>query len=185
MGTWRVSWRGKGRKLARKNAPWEEATLRRTRISLRRHHVEGPVPSTSTKAPLTPHLARLEAESIGIIREVAAAFRKPVMLYSIGKDSGVMLHLALKAFAPGKPPFPLMHVDTLWKFREMIAFRDMMAKQVGMELLVPYEPRWRRARHRPDRLGLRTAHAGDEDGRAEAGARQIRLRCRLRRRAAG
>jgi sulfate adenylyltransferase subunit 2 len=71
---------------------------------------------------LTPHLARLEAESITIIREVAASFRKPVMLYSIGKDSGVMLHLALKAFYPGKPPFPLLHVDTLWKFREMIEF---------------------------------------------------------------
>ncbi|MBW6398966.1 sulfate adenylyltransferase subunit CysD [Roseomonas sp. HJA6] len=89
---------------------------------------------------MTPHLARLEAESIGIIREVAASFRKPVMLYSIGKDSGVMLHLALKAFAPGKPPFPLLHVDTTWKFREMIAFRDMMAQRVGMELLVHTNP---------------------------------------------
>ena len=96
--------------------------------------------SSSRKAPLTPHLARLEAESIGIIREVAASFRKPVMLYSIGKDSGVMLHLALKAFAPGKPPFPLLHVDTTWKFREMIAFRDMMAEKVGMELLVHTNP---------------------------------------------
>ncbi|WP_369412752.1 sulfate adenylyltransferase subunit CysD [Neoroseomonas alba] len=96
--------------------------------------------SSSIKAPLTPHLARLEAESIGIIREVAASFRKPVMLYSIGKDSGVMLHLALKAFAPGKPPFPLLHVDTTWKFREMIAFRDMMAQRVGMELLVHTNP---------------------------------------------
>ena len=96
--------------------------------------------SQSGKAALTPHLARLEAESIAIIREVAASFRKPVMLYSIGKDSGVMLHLALKAFAPGKPPFPLLHVDTTWKFREMIAFRDMMAKKVGMELLVHTNP---------------------------------------------
>jgi sulfate adenylyltransferase subunit 2 len=86
--------------------------------------------------PLGPHLARLEAEAITIIREVAASFRKPVMLYSIGKDSGVMLHLALKAFYPGKPPFPLLHVDTTFKFREMIAFRDMMARRVGMELLV-------------------------------------------------
>ena len=94
----------------------------------------------SPRSPLTPHLARLEAESIAIIREVAASFRKPVMLYSIGKDSGVMLHLALKAFAPGKPPFPLMHIDTTWKFREMIAFRDAMAKQVGMELLVHTNP---------------------------------------------
>ncbi len=88
------------------------------------------------KRAMNPHLARLEAESITIIREVAASFRKPVMLYSIGKDSGVMLHLALKAFYPGKPPFPLLHVDTTYKFREMIAFRDMMARRVGMELLV-------------------------------------------------
>jgi sulfate adenylyltransferase subunit 2 len=72
---------------------------------------------------LSPHLRGLEAESIGIMREVAAEFRRPVMLYSIGKDSSVMLHLALKAFYPGKPPFPLLHVDTTWKFREMISFR--------------------------------------------------------------
>jgi sulfate adenylyltransferase subunit 2 len=81
-------------------------------------------------------LARLEAESIGIIREVAASFRKPVMLYSIGKDSGVMLHLALKAFYPGKPPFPLLHVDTTWKFREMIEFRDRHTRELGLELIV-------------------------------------------------
>jgi sulfate adenylyltransferase subunit 2 len=79
---------------------------------------------------------RLEAESIAIIREVAASFRKPVMLYSVGKDSGVMLHLARKAFAPGKLPFPLLHVDTTWKFREMYEFRDRMAKEKGIELLV-------------------------------------------------
>ncbi|MBA2779183.1 sulfate adenylyltransferase subunit CysD [Halomonas kenyensis] len=82
------------------------------------------------------HLQQLEAESIHIIREVAAEFRNPVMLYSIGKDSSVMLHLARKAFFPGPPPFPLLHVDTTWKFREMIAFRDRMAAEVGMELLV-------------------------------------------------
>ncbi|KAF0809866.1 sulfate adenylyltransferase subunit 2 [Alcanivorax sp. S71-1-4] len=82
------------------------------------------------------HLQELEAESIHIIREVAAEFDNPVMLYSIGKDSSVMLHLARKAFAPGKPPFPLLHVDTTWKFREMIAFRNRMAKEAGMELLV-------------------------------------------------
>ncbi len=85
---------------------------------------------------LPPHLARLEAEGIAIIREVAAAFRKPVMLYSIGKDSGVMLHLAMKAFHPGKPPFPLLHVDTTWKFRDMIAFRDEAARRLGLELIV-------------------------------------------------
>ena len=77
------------------------------------------------------HLKQLEAESIHIIREVAAEFDNPVMLYSIGKDSAVMLHLAKKAFAPGKPPFPLMHVDTTWKFKEMIQFRDQMAKDLG------------------------------------------------------
>ncbi|ACR14492.1 sulfate adenylyltransferase, small subunit [Teredinibacter turnerae T7901] len=82
------------------------------------------------------HLKQLEAESIFIIREVAAKFQNPVMLYSVGKDSAVMLHLAMKAFAPGTPPFPLLHVDTTWKFREMIEFRDNMAKQAGMELLV-------------------------------------------------
>jgi sulfate adenylyltransferase subunit 2 len=81
-------------------------------------------------------LKALEAESIHIIREVAAEFERPVMLYSIGKDSGVMLHLALKAFAPGKPPFPLLHVDTTWKFRDMIAFRDSTAKRLGLELIV-------------------------------------------------
>ena len=82
------------------------------------------------------HLQQLEAESIHIIREVAAEFENPVMLYSIGKDSSVMLHLARKAFHPGKIPFPLMHVDTTWKFREMIAFRDRMAKECGFELLI-------------------------------------------------
>ncbi|MGR8933011.1 MAG: sulfate adenylyltransferase subunit CysD [Gammaproteobacteria bacterium] len=82
------------------------------------------------------HLKQLEAESIHIIREVAAEFERPVMLYSIGKDSAVMLHLAMKAFYPGKPPFPLMHVDTTWKFREMIEFRDQLAKQLGLELLI-------------------------------------------------
>jgi sulfate adenylyltransferase subunit 2 len=82
------------------------------------------------------HLKQLEAESIFIIREVAAEFEKPVMLYSIGKDSAVMLHLAMKAFYPGKPPFPLLHVDTTWKFREMIEFRDRLARELDLELLV-------------------------------------------------
>ena len=82
------------------------------------------------------HLKQLEAESIHIIREVAAEFERPVMLYSIGKDSAVMLHLAMKAFAPGKPPFPLMHVDTTWKFREMIQFREQHIKNLGLELIV-------------------------------------------------
>jgi sulfate adenylyltransferase subunit 2 len=82
------------------------------------------------------HLERLEAESIFIFREVAASFENPVMLYSIGKDSSVLLHLAMKAFYPGKPPFPLLHVDTTWKFREMIEFRDMEAARLGVDLIV-------------------------------------------------
>ncbi len=86
------------------------------------------------------HLQQLEAESIHIIREVAAEFRNPVMLYSIGKDSSVMLRLAQKAFYPGRLPFPLLHVDTRWKFREMIAFRDRMARELGFELLVWTNP---------------------------------------------
>jgi sulfate adenylyltransferase subunit 2 len=82
------------------------------------------------------HLKRLEAESIHIMREVAAEFRAPVMLYSIGKDSSVLLHLAMKAFYPSKPPFPLLHVDTTWKFRDMIDFRDATAERLGLELIV-------------------------------------------------
>ncbi|ALR16713.1 sulfate adenylyltransferase subunit CysD [Vibrio natriegens] len=86
------------------------------------------------------HLKQLEAESIHIMREVAAEFDNPVMLYSVGKDSSVMLHLAKKAFAPGVPPFPLMHVDTTWKFKEMIQFRDYMAEKLGMKLIVHQNP---------------------------------------------
>ncbi len=82
------------------------------------------------------YLDELEAESIHIMREVAAEFRNPVMLYSIGKDSSVMLHLAMKAFHPSRPPFPLLHIDTGWKFREMIAFRDRIAAATGLQLLV-------------------------------------------------
>ncbi|PCI81856.1 MAG: sulfate adenylyltransferase subunit CysD [SAR86 cluster bacterium] len=82
------------------------------------------------------HLKQLEAESIHIMREVAAEFDKPVMLYSVGKDSAVMLHLALKAFYPGKLPFPLMHVDTTWKFKEMIAFRDQQIEKLGLDIIV-------------------------------------------------
>lgn len=86
------------------------------------------------------HLRQLEAESIHIIREVAAEFERPVMLYSIGKDSSVMLRLAQKAFAPGKIPFPLMHVDTGWKFREMIDFRERMQKEIGFDLITFMNP---------------------------------------------
>jgi sulfate adenylyltransferase subunit 2 len=89
-----------------------------------------------SRAALPPYLKRLEAESIEIMREVVAEFKAPVMLYSIGKDSSVMLHLALKAFYPAKLPFPLLHVDTTWKFRDMISFRDETARRLGVELIV-------------------------------------------------
>src|SRR6201997_2557866 len=92
--------------------------------------------AAAAKQALPGHLRRLEAESIEIIREVAAEFRNPVMLYSIGKDSSVMLHLAIKAFHPSPLPFPLLHVDTTWKFREMIAFRDATARRLKFNLLV-------------------------------------------------
>ncbi|ALM51728.1 sulfate adenylyltransferase subunit CysD [Halomonas huangheensis] len=102
--------------------------------------LHAPSRESAARDALTPkrltHLKQLEAESIHIIREVAAEFSNPVMMYSIGKDSSVMLHLARKAFYPGPPPFPLLHVDTTWKFREMIEFRDRMARDVGMELIV-------------------------------------------------
>lgn len=106
--------------------------------------LEGDKPA-KTAAPIDPqiispsamtHLDRLEAESIHIMREVAAEAENPVMLYSVGKDSAVMLHLAMKAFYPSKPPFPLMHVDTTWKFREMIKFRDDTVKRLGLDLIV-------------------------------------------------
>ena len=86
------------------------------------------------------HLQRLEAESIHIFREVVAEAEKPVMLYSVGKDSAVMLHLARKAFYPSSPPFPLLHVDTTWKFRDMYAMRARMAAESGMELIVHVNP---------------------------------------------
>jgi sulfate adenylyltransferase subunit 2 len=95
---------------------------------------------TQSRHMLSQHLKRLEAESIGIIREVAAEFRNPVMLYSIGKDSGVMLHLALKAFYPSKPPFPLLHIDTGWKFRDMLRHRDAIATRYDLKLLVHTNP---------------------------------------------
>jgi sulfate adenylyltransferase subunit 2 len=96
--------------------------------------------STVTTTPTLTHLQRLEAESIYILREVVAECERPVMLYSIGKDSSVMLHLAKKAFHPAKPPFPLLHVDTTWKFRAMYEFRDRMARELGMELIAHVNP---------------------------------------------
>mgnify|MGYP001556754210 FL=1 len=102
-----------------------------------------PRPATSrsaTSAPMLTHLQRLEAESIQIFREVVAECERPVMLYSIGKDSAVMLRLAMKAFYPAKPPFPLLHVDTTWKFRAMYEMRERMARESGMDLLVHQNP---------------------------------------------
>jgi sulfate adenylyltransferase subunit 2 len=104
-----------------------------------------PIPENATILAPSPrpgltHLDRLEAESIQIMREMVAESDNPVMLYSIGKDSSVLLHLALKAFYPAKPPFPLLHVDTTWKFREMIAFRDRRARELGLELIVHTNP---------------------------------------------
>jgi len=107
----------------------------------RKAESSGSIPSlnTSPNMPLT-HLQRLEAEAIHIMREVVAEADSPVMLYSIGKDSSVMLHLALKAFYPAKPPFPLLHVDTTWKFRDMYTFRDSRVREIGMELIVHVNP---------------------------------------------
>jgi sulfate adenylyltransferase subunit 2 len=107
-------------------------------------------------AKLSPRLAQLEAQSIFILREVAAEFSKPVMLYSIGKDSSVILHLALKAFYPAKPPFPLLHVDTTWKFREMISFRDATTERLGVQLIVHINDEGVRAGMNPFDFGSST-----------------------------
>ena len=111
-------------------------------------------------------LDRLEAESIHILREVVAEAARPVMLYSVGKDSAVMLHVARKAFFPSPPPFPLLHVDTTWKFRAMYELRDAVAAESGMRLIV----RSAGARHQPVR-SWRAAYRFVEDRRFEAGAR--------------
>lgn len=120
----------------------ETARARLTALETDGSSVSVVSPAGSKEAPRAidartmTHLDRLEAESIHIMREVAAEAENPVMLYSVGKDSAVMLHLAMKAFYPSKPPFPLMHVDTTWKFREMIKFRDDTAKRLGLDLIV-------------------------------------------------
>ena len=98
--------------------------------------IVAPAVSAPSGVMLPRHLRRLEAEAIAILREVAAEFRNPVLMYSIGKDSSVLLHLARKAFYPSRPPLPMLHIDTTWKFREMIAFRDATAKRFGIELIV-------------------------------------------------
>jgi sulfate adenylyltransferase subunit 2 len=102
--------------------------------------MRAPASVSSSGAALPQHLRRLEAESIAILREVAAEFRKPVLMYSIGKDSSVLLHLARKAFYPARPPLPLLHVDTTWKFREMMVFRDETARKFGLDLIVHTNP---------------------------------------------
>ena len=102
------------------------------------------------------HLQRLEAEAIHIMREVVAEAENPVMLYSVGKDSSVMLHLAMKAFFPAKPPFPIMHIDTMWKFSEMIEFRDKMAEDLGLELIVHINPEGKQMGMNPFKHGSST-----------------------------
>ena len=102
------------------------------------------------------HLQRLEAEAIHIMREVVAEAENPVMLYSVGKDSSVMLHLAIKAFYPAKPPFPIMHIDTMWKFSEMIEFRDKMAEDLGLELIVHINPEGKEMGMNPFKHGSST-----------------------------
>ncbi|NGM22808.1 sulfate adenylyltransferase subunit CysD [Roseomonas stagni] len=103
---------------------------------------DAPEPRLMTQRPsrLSPHLRRLEAEGIAIIRETAASFRNPVLLYSIGKDSSVVLHMAMKAFAPGKPPFPLLHIATGWDFRAMLEFRDRRVAELGLDCIVHTNP---------------------------------------------
>ena len=130
------------------------------------------------------HLDRLEAEAIHIIREAAAEAERPVMLFSGGKDSCVMLHLARKAFFPARPPFPLLHVDTGWKFAELYRLRDELAAEAGMDADRPPQSRGRGARHQSVRPWRGAAYRAVEDRGAEAGARRRPLRHGLRRRAA-
>ena len=112
---------------------------------------------------LPPRLAQLEAESIFILRETVAELARPVLLYSIGKDSSVLLHLAIKAFSPTKLPFPLLHVDTTWKFREMISFRDETAKRLGVQLIVHVNDEGVRGGINPFELRLVHLYPCDED----------------------
>ena len=135
-------------------------------------------------AELPPHLRRLEAEAIHIMREVVAEFRNPVMLYSIGKDSSAMLHVAMKAFHPAPLPFPLLHVDTTWKFREMIAFRDETARRLGLDLRVHINQDGVARGVIADRLGQPGPYPGDEDRGVAPGARRRPVRRGVRRRAA-
>ena len=132
------------------------------------------------------HLRQLEAESIYVLREVAADFARLVLMYSIGKDSSVMLHLARKAFHPSRPPFPLLHIDSTWEFREMIEFRERFARrQLGLEVLVYMNEEGVRAGINPFDHGSKIYTDIMRDASPQTGARQIRLRRGARRREAG
>ena len=131
-----------------------------------------------------PHLKALEAESIHILREVAAQAARPVLLYSIGKDSSVLLHLARKAFFPAPPPFPLLHIDTTWKFRDMITLPRRHGEAVRLRSARAHQSRGAAAEHQSVRPRQQHLHPGDEDRRAEAGADRGQIRRRDRRRAA-
>jgi len=133
---------GRGEKTPARRKPRKRAAAAATKGLTKQTNEEHPIKRTPpmNDSDYLTHLQRLEAESIHIIREVVAETENPVMLYSIGKDSAVMLHLAMKAFYPSKPPFPLMHVDTRWKFQDMYAFRDKMAEELGMDLIVHINP---------------------------------------------
>ena len=126
------------------------------------------------------HLERLEAESVQIMREAVAESERPVMLYSVGKDSGVMLHLARKAFYPSKPPFALLHVDTMWKFRAMYEMRDRMAAEAGMDLLVYQNPECVRLGINPFDHGSFGPYGYVEDRGFEAGTGPLRIRSGVR-----
>ena len=127
-----------------------------------------PIPEMSVLTPvratrLSPHLQRLEDEAVHILREVVAEFRRPVMLYSVGKDSSVMLHLARKAFHPAPPPFPFLHIATGWDFRELLDHRDRMAAQYGLSLLVHCNEAGDARRRQPVRYRGRRIFAPDAD----------------------
>ena len=147
-------------------------------------HTEANIGAEKAEETVTlTHLQRLEAESIHIMREVVAEAENPVMLYSIGKDSAAMLHVAKKAFYPSPPPFPLLHVDTTWKFKDMYALREKAAADAGMKLIVHKNPDAEAQRHKPVRSWF-PAHGYVENGRLETGTGHARLRRGFWRRAA-
>ena len=133
--------------------------------------------------PLSRHLSNLETEAIVILREAAASFERPVLMYSIGKDSSVLLHLCRKAFHPAKIPFAALHIDTTWKFRDMITFRDRMAAELDLNLIVHTNQKGDRRRRASDRLGIGGLYPRDEDGGVARSARHASVRRCHRRRA--